>query len=95
MWKLSAQSGLQNPGSSLSYSPLKKIVENDERKQTEDVYRRTESQGGLAAAKGIKTINEIAQGYGVHPTQVNQWKKELLDNAGSLFEGKRGPKLLV
>jgi transposase len=46
----------------------------------------------LAAIKGVKTINEIAQEYGVHPTQVNQWKKELLENAGSLFEGKRGPK---
>ena len=30
--------------------------------------------------QGIKTINEIVQEYGVHPTQVNQWKKELLDN---------------
>ena len=46
----------------------------------------------LAAVKGLTTINEIAQEYGVHPTQVNQWKKELLENAGSLFEGKRGPK---
>ena len=46
----------------------------------------------LEAVKGLKTINEIAQEHGVHPTQVSQWKKELLDNAGSLFEGKRGPK---
>ncbi|WGS84013.1 IS3 family transposase [Methylomonas sp. UP202] len=46
----------------------------------------------LEAVKGTKTINEIAQEHGVHPTQVSQWKKELLDNAGSLFEGKRGPK---
>jgi hypothetical protein len=30
--------------------------------------------------------------FGVHPTQVNQWKKELFENADSLFEGKRGPK---
>jgi len=37
----------------------------------------------LAAVKGIKTINEIAQEHGVHPTQVSQWKKELLDNVGS------------
>ena len=48
----------------------------------------------LEAVKGMKTINEIGQEYGVHPTQVSQWKKELLDNAGSLFEGKRGPKLV-
>jgi transposase-like protein len=46
----------------------------------------------LEAVKGVKTINEIAQEHGVHPTQVSQWKKELMDNAGSLFEGKRGPK---
>jgi transposase len=29
----------------------------------------------LEAIKGVKTINEIAQEYGVHPTQVSQWKK--------------------
>jgi transposase len=46
----------------------------------------------LEAVKGIKIINEIGQEYGVHPTQVSQWKKELLENAGSLFEGKRGPQ---
>lgn len=46
----------------------------------------------LEAVKGTKTVNEIAQEFGVHPTQVNQWKIDLLENAGSLFEGKRGPK---
>ena len=46
----------------------------------------------LEAVKGAKTINEIAQEHGVHPNQVSQWKKELLESAGSLFEGKRGPK---
>jgi transposase-like protein len=46
----------------------------------------------LVAVRGTKTINEIAQEHGVHPTQVSQWKKDLMDNAGSLFEGKRGPK---
>ena len=46
----------------------------------------------LEAVKGTKTVNEIAQEFGVHPTQVAQWKKDLLTNAGSLFEGKRGPK---
>ena len=46
----------------------------------------------LEAVKGTKTVNEIAQEFGVHPTQVAQWKEDLLTNAGSLFEGKRGPK---
>jgi transposase-like protein len=46
----------------------------------------------LEAVKGTKTINEIAQEYGTCSTQVSQWKKGLIDNAGSLFGGKRGPK---
>ncbi|WP_428839016.1 IS3 family transposase [Methylovulum psychrotolerans] len=46
----------------------------------------------LEAVKGTKTANEIAQEHGVHPTQVGLWKKALLENAGQLFETKRGPK---
>jgi transposase len=34
----------------------------------------------VEAIKGLKTVNQIAQEYGVHPTQVSQWKKELLAN---------------
>ena len=47
---------------------------------------------GLEAVRGVKTINEIGQEYGVHPVQVGQWKKEILEQAKTLFEGKRGPK---
>ena len=47
---------------------------------------------GLEAIHGVKTINQIAQEYNVHPVQVGQWKKEILERAGTLFEGKRGPK---
>ena len=47
---------------------------------------------GLEALKGVMTINEIGQEYGVHPVQVGQWKKAIQEQAKSLFEGKRGPK---
>ena len=47
---------------------------------------------GLEAVRGMKTINEIGQEYGVHPGQVGDWKKEILEQAKTLFEGKRGPK---
>jgi transposase-like protein len=33
----------------------------------------------LEAIRGAKTVNEIAQEFGVHPTQVGLWKKELQD----------------
>jgi transposase-like protein len=47
---------------------------------------------GLEAVRGVKTISEIAQTYGVHPVMVGQWKKEILERAGALFDTKRGPK---
>jgi len=50
---------------------------------------------GLEALRGMKTINEIGQEFGVHPMQVGQWKKLIQEQAKSLFEGKRGPKPLA
>ena len=47
---------------------------------------------GLEALRGVKTINEIGQEYGVHPVTVRQWKKAIQEQAKMLFEGKRGPK---
>lgn len=46
----------------------------------------------LEAIRGIKTVNEIGQEFGVHPTQVGLWKKELQEQALNLFETKRGVK---
>ena len=46
----------------------------------------------LEAIRGIKTVNEIGQEFGVHPTQVGMWKKELQAQASSLFDAKRGSK---
>ncbi len=50
---------------------------------------------GLEALKGVKTINEIAQEYGVHPVQVGQWKKAIQEQVKSLPEGQRGPQPVV
>ena len=47
---------------------------------------------GLEALGGHKTVNEIAQSYGVHPAQVGQWKREIQEQAKTLFDVKRGPK---
>ena len=43
----------------------------------------------LEALKGDKSTAELAQIYGVHPTQITQWKKQLLDSASTLFEGRQ------
>ncbi len=47
---------------------------------------------GLEAIRGVKTVNEISQEHGVHPVQVGPWKKEILEQAGTLFETNRGRK---
>ncbi len=39
----------------------------------------------LAAARGDKTIAELASDFGVHPTQVTQWKKQLLAGTEDMF----------
>lgn len=49
-----------------------------------------EAKVALEAVRGVKTVNEIAQDFGVHPTQVGQWKRELQEQAAGLFEVKRG-----
>lgn len=39
----------------------------------------------LEAAKGHKTISELASETGVHPTQIGQWKKQLLEAGDDVF----------
>jgi len=46
----------------------------------------------LEAIKGVKTIAEIAQKHKLHATQINLWKKQLLDSAEDVFvDGKSKP----
>jgi len=39
----------------------------------------------LEAAKGSKTLSELASETGIHPTQIGHWKRQLLEEGGSLF----------
>ena len=43
----------------------------------------------LAAAKGDKTIAELASEFDVHPNQIAQWKKQLLQSLPELFSRSR------
>jgi transposase-like protein len=44
----------------------------------------------LEAAKQTRTVAELAKVFRVHPVQISQWKKQLLDGAESLFrDGRR------
>ena len=45
-------------------------------------------QVALDAAKGLKTLNELAGEHSVHPSQISQWKGELLAGGATLFSSK-------
>ncbi len=43
----------------------------------------------LEAVRETKTIAEIAQKHELHPTQINLWKKQLLEGAEDVFQDGR------
>jgi transposase-like protein len=44
----------------------------------------------LEAAKQTRTVAELTKAYQLHPVQISQWQKQLLDGAESLFrDGRR------
>jgi len=50
------------------------------------------AQIAVAALKEDKTVNELASQFGVHPTLIHAWKKQLLASAEDLFsQGRKIP----
>ena len=43
-------------------------------------------KAALEAAKGRKTISELASEMEVHPNQISDWKRQLLTDGASLFQ---------
>ena len=43
----------------------------------------------LAAVKEVKTVSELSSQFGVHSTQIHQWKRQLLERAEEVFENPR------
>jgi transposase-like protein len=39
----------------------------------------------LEAAKGQKTVAELANEHQLHPSQISQWKRQLMDEGEQLF----------
>lgn len=40
----------------------------------------------LEAIKGQRPVHELAKEFDVHPNQIGQWKKQLLEGASELFD---------
>ena len=43
----------------------------------------------LEALKGLKTVNELASPYGVHPTQIAHWNHRLQKERSELFSARQ------
>lgn len=39
----------------------------------------------LEAAKGQQTLSELASKHGLHPNQISQWKRQLLESGADVF----------
>lgn len=50
------------------------------------------AQIALEAIRGRKTINEIASEHEIHPNQIIQWKKQLLESASEIFSKGKSTK---
>lgn len=49
----------------------------------------------LAAMAGDRTLSELAEQYGVHPNQITTWKRQLAEQAASVFskDSSSGPSV--
>ena len=43
----------------------------------------------MEAIKGEKAVNDLAGEYGVHPTQIAQWKKQVVEEVPRIFSMKK------
>lgn len=65
----------------------KPLIMKAKRKRHEPEFK---ARVALEAIKGIKTIQEVAKQYEVHPVQVSEWKKKMLEGAADVFSaGKK------
>lgn len=65
--------------------PGDKIMKNKRRNHSTQFKVKV----ALAAAKGQTTIAELSKEYQVHPTQVVQWKRQLIDSLPEIFSVRR------
>ena len=53
---------------------------------------RFKAKVAMEAIRGGKPMNELVVRFGLHPTQIAQWKKQALEGLPEIFANHRGQK---
>ena len=60
-----------------------------EERQRKSYTNQLKAKVALEAIKGLRTINEIASDYELHPNLVNQWKRQAIEKMQESFSSKQ------
>ena len=61
------------------------------RKQTRKRYEASfKARVALEAVKERDTVGELARRFQVHPAQIHEWKRRLVEQAAAVFERENG-----
>lgn len=60
---------------------------NKKRRQYSAKYK---FQVALEAAKGQKTLSELASEHSIHPNQIREWKQKLMNEGDDIFSREKG-----
>lgn len=55
---------------------------SQKRKKHSDDFK---ARVAIEAVKGVKTLSELSSAFGVHPTVIASWKRQLLHGAAGIF----------
>lgn len=60
---------------------------SQKRKKHSDEFK---ARVAVEAVKGVKTLSELSSAFGIHPTVIAHWKRQLLDGAPTVFSRGTG-----
>jgi transposase-like protein len=65
------------------------VGERDMRERRRRSRATLKAKAALAAVRGDRTTKELASQFGVHPMQIEHWKRQLIEGATELFSEDR------
>ena len=60
---------------------------SQKRKRHSDEFK---ARVALEAVKGVRTLSELSSEYGVHPTVIAHWRRQLVRGAAEVFSRASG-----